>query len=113
MSDMTAVNSAIRAAGGHAICAYLTAGYPDLDSFPRILAEVAAVSDVVEIGVPFTDPMADGQTIQQASHRGTCPARLRLAIGACAVPSRYGPPEPARIRCAERRSALMVPVPVP
>lgn len=68
MSDVTAVNSAIRAAGGHAICAYLTAGYPDLDSFPRILAEVAAVSDVVEIGVPFTDPMADGQTIQQASH---------------------------------------------
>jgi tryptophan synthase alpha chain len=68
MSDVTAVTTAITAARGHAICAYLTAGYPDLDSFPRILGEVAAVSDVVEIGVPFTDPMADGQTIQQASH---------------------------------------------
>jgi tryptophan synthase alpha chain len=68
-SPAGAVTSAIDAAGGQAICAYLTAGYPDLDSFPRILGEVAAVADVVEIGVPFTDPMADGQTIQQASHR--------------------------------------------
>ena len=83
MSDMTAVNSAIRVAGGHAICAYLTAGYPDLDSFPRILAEVAAVFAVssdphavapaqsrtaaatsaavlVDISVVIPSPFADG-----------------------------------------------------
>lgn len=63
-----AVTSAIEAAGGEAICAYLTAGYPDPDSFPSVLAAVASASDVVEVGIPFTDPMADGQTIQQASH---------------------------------------------
>lgn len=59
---------AIAAAGGQALCAYLTAGYPDLERFPEILTAVAEVADVVEIGVPFTDPMADGLTIQQASH---------------------------------------------
>lgn len=63
------VTTAIERAGGKAICAYLTAGYPDLGSFPEILASVAAAADVVEVGVPFTDPMADGQTIQQASHQ--------------------------------------------
>lgn len=70
MSDRAdQVTSSIRAAGGHAICAYLTAGYPSLDEFPPILTAVAATADVVEIGVPFTDPMADGQTIQKASHQ--------------------------------------------
>jgi tryptophan synthase alpha chain len=64
-----AVTAAIEDAGGQAICAYLTAGYPTLEAFPSILVEVAKVADVVEVGIPFTDPMADGQTIQQASHR--------------------------------------------
>lgn len=69
MSDrVESVTFAIEAASGRAICAYLTAGYPTLDGFPEILEEVAAVADVVEVGVPFTDPMADGQTIQKASH---------------------------------------------
>jgi tryptophan synthase alpha chain len=63
------VTAAIETAGGHAICGYVTAGYPDLESFPDILSKVADAADVVEVGVPFTDPMADGQTIQQASHR--------------------------------------------
>jgi tryptophan synthase alpha chain len=63
------VTRAIDQAGGAAICGYVTAGYPDLDSFPGILSAVARSADVVEVGVPFTDPMADGQTIQQASHR--------------------------------------------
>ena len=63
-----AITTAIERAGGHAICAYLTAGYPSPDRFPAILESVAAVADVVEVGIPFTDPMADGQTIQQASH---------------------------------------------
>lgn len=69
MTDcMEHVTEAIEAADGHAICAYLTAGYPNLDLFPDLLAGVSAVADVVEVGVPFTDPMADGQTIQKASH---------------------------------------------
>jgi tryptophan synthase alpha chain len=63
------VSTAIEKAGGQAICGYVTAGYPDLETFPEILSKVAASADVVEVGVPFTDPMADGQTIQQASHQ--------------------------------------------
>lgn len=63
-----AITTAILDSHGPAICAYVTAGYPDLASFPSILASVASVADVVEVGVPFTDPMADGLTIQRASH---------------------------------------------
>ena len=63
------VTAAIETAAGNAICGYVTAGYPDLDAFPEILSKVAGSADVVEVGVPFTDPMADGQTIQQASHQ--------------------------------------------
>ncbi len=62
------VSWAIEKSGGQAVCAYLTAGYPDLERFPGLMEEVAMAADVVEVGVPFTDPMADGQTIQRASH---------------------------------------------
>lgn len=62
------ITSAIEAADGRAICAYVTAGYPDPGRFGELLTKVAAAADVVEVGVPFTDPMADGQTIQKASH---------------------------------------------
>ena len=69
MSDPASdVTTAIRAADGPAICAYLTAGYPTPGLFPEVITEVARVADVVEVGIPFTDPMADGQTIQHASH---------------------------------------------
>lgn len=69
MSDPGAVISdAIRAADGPALCAYVTAGYPDLAAFGHILEAVAGAADVVEVGIPFSDPMADGLTIQQASH---------------------------------------------
>ena len=52
-----------------AIAAFLTAGYPTRRQFSQHLRAVAGVSDVVEIGVPFSDPMADGVTIQRASRR--------------------------------------------
>ena len=47
---------------------FITAGYPDKDAFITTLKKIAAEGDVVEIGVPFTDPMADGVTIQRSSH---------------------------------------------
>jgi tryptophan synthase alpha chain len=68
MNDSRSITTAIEEAPGPAICAYVTAGYPDLGSFPGILRAVASAADVVEVGVPFTDPMADGLTIQRASH---------------------------------------------
>jgi tryptophan synthase alpha chain len=64
------IASALRAAaarGEPALVAFLTAGYPQKQRFREHLAAVAAGADVVEIGVPFTDPMADGVTIQRSS----------------------------------------------
>jgi len=54
-------------AGEPALVAYLTAGFPRRQSFREDLATIARAADVVEVGVPFTDPMADGVTIQKAS----------------------------------------------
>jgi tryptophan synthase alpha chain len=45
----------------------MTAGFPDRAGFRASLGAIAAAADVVEIGIPFTDPMADGMTIQRAS----------------------------------------------
>ena len=63
-----AITKAIEAADGPALCAYVTGGFPDMDSFGEVIRVVADAADVVEVGIPFTDPMADGQTIQDASH---------------------------------------------
>jgi tryptophan synthase alpha chain len=50
-----------------AVVAFLTAGFPSKDHFAADLVQLASEADVVEIGVPFTDPMADGVTIQRSS----------------------------------------------
>lgn len=50
-----------------AIVGFLTAGFPSKERFRADLEAIAAEADVVEIGVPFTDPMADGVTIQRSS----------------------------------------------
>ena len=70
MAARDSISSAISAAasqGRPALVGFLTAGFPSRESFKRNLAEVASACDVVEIGVPFSDPMADGSTIQRAS----------------------------------------------
>jgi len=68
MTPSEKISAAIRQApGGTAIVAFVTAGFPSRDSFRQHLAEVGNEADVVEIGVPFTDPMADGMTIQRSS----------------------------------------------
>jgi tryptophan synthase len=47
---------------------YLTAGYPEpFETVPLLLALEAGGADVIELGVPFTDPVADGATVQQAN----------------------------------------------
>jgi tryptophan synthase alpha chain len=63
------IETALRVESGRRtkLVAFLTAGYPSPDAFAPLLREVGAVADVVEIGVPFSDPMADGVTIQRAS----------------------------------------------
>jgi tryptophan synthase alpha chain len=70
MKPHARLSSAIRAAvdrGEPALVAFMTAGFPQIDKFAAHLHAVASVADVVEIGVPFTDPMADGMTIQRSS----------------------------------------------
>ena len=70
MSPAESISAAIRNAasrGEPALVAFLTAGFPSRERFREHLQAVAAGADVVEIGVPFTDPMADGVTIQRSS----------------------------------------------
>ncbi len=55
------------AAGRPAIAAFLTGGFPSRAEFPGFLASAAGEADLVEVGVPFSDPMADGLTIQRSS----------------------------------------------
>ena len=60
----------IRFAGKPGLVAYLTAGDPDLPTTRDIaLAAIDAGADVIELGVPFSDPLADGPVIQRASER--------------------------------------------
>jgi tryptophan synthase alpha chain len=64
------IEAAIRSAssaGRPALAAFLTAGFPSRRSFPAFLRATACAADVIEIGVPFSDPMADGVTIQRTS----------------------------------------------
>ncbi len=63
-----------RDAGRPAMVAYVTAGFPSKESFAANLKAVASAADVIEIGVPFSDPMADGPTVQRSS-------RVALAQG--------------------------------
>ncbi len=55
-------------AGRTALLPFITAGYPEPKDFIATLKRIAAVSDVVELGIPFSDPMADGMTIQRSSY---------------------------------------------
>jgi tryptophan synthase alpha chain len=64
------ISAAIRAAndaGRTALVPFITAGYPEPEDFITSLREVTSAGDVVELGIPFSDPMADGMTIQRSS----------------------------------------------
>src|SRR5471032_2508100 len=70
MTPRDRISAAIRAAnaGGEvALVGFMTAGYPSRERFGEHLLSIARGADVIEIGVPFTDPMADGVTIQRES----------------------------------------------
>jgi tryptophan synthase alpha chain len=53
--------------GRPAIMPYITSGYPTIEGFGQLLLDVAEVADAIEVGVPFSDPMADGPVIQASS----------------------------------------------
>jgi len=70
MSRIAETFSALRAAGRQALIPYVTAGDPHADATAEIMLAMAkAGANVIELGVPFSDPMADGPVIQRASER--------------------------------------------
>lgn len=70
MSRIQTAFQRLKGEGRKALIPFITAGDPDADlTVPLMQALVAAGADVIELGVPFSDPMADGPTIQRASER--------------------------------------------
>lgn len=59
--------SSLRSGGRTALIPYLTAGYPTPDASAAALRSAAEVADIIEVGVPFSDPLADGPTIQRST----------------------------------------------
>ncbi|MGJ3703749.1 MULTISPECIES: tryptophan synthase subunit alpha [Variovorax] len=67
MSRIAATFDALKRDGRRALIPYVTAGFPYADITPELMhGMVAAGADVIELGVPFSDPMADGPVIQKA-----------------------------------------------
>ena len=90
MPARDSVSTAIRnrrATGQPALIAYITAGFPKREGFIQQLHSVASVADVVEIGVPFTDPMADGTTSATRSCSSTCRASRRHCANPASGPA--------------------------
>ena len=70
MSRIAGVFTALKDQGRQALIPFVTAGDPSLETtLPLMHALVEAGADIIELGVPFSDPMADGPVIQRASER--------------------------------------------
>lgn len=70
MTRIDAKFAALKAEGKKAFVAYLMAGDPDIETSLAVMKGMPAAGvDVIELGMPFTDPMADGPTIQHAGQR--------------------------------------------
>jgi len=81
MSRITERFAQLRAAGRTGLVVYVMAGDPDLETTRRlVLALEGAGADVIELGVPFTDPLADGPSIQAANERALAAGVTLAAI---------------------------------
>ncbi len=81
MSRIVACFEALRERGDKALIPFLTAGDPDLETTEAIvLAMAEAGADVIELGVPFSDPTAEGPTIQRSSARAQAGGTTLRAI---------------------------------
>lgn len=70
MSRIATTFASLRTRHATALMPYLTVGFPQRDStLDLVPAMIAAGADMFELGVPFSDPLADGATIQRATHR--------------------------------------------
>jgi tryptophan synthase alpha chain len=81
MSRIAVTFAALKAQGRKALIPYVTAGFPFADITPELMHGMAAAgADVIELGVPFSDPSADGPVIQQSGEKA-----LALGIGTVQV----------------------------
>ena len=99
MSPREQVSRTIRTAAGRgqpALVAYLTAGFPSRERFRDHLRALADAADVVEVGVPFTDPMADGVTICTSASSCSASAALRSLLSSRGRSGTMKPDTPAR-----------------
>jgi len=81
MSRIQATFDTLKSRGRKALIPYVMSGFPQADVTPDLMHRlVSAGADVIELGVPFSDPMADGPVIQKAGE-----AALRLGIGTTQV----------------------------
>ncbi len=81
MSRIDATLAALKAQGRKALIPYVTAGYPFADVTPELIhSMVGAGADIIELGVPFSDPSADGPVIQKAGDKA-----LAFGIGTAQV----------------------------
>src|ERR1700742_2992734 len=80
------------------LVAYITVGDPDLATSHRIaLAAIDAGADVLELGVPFSDPLADGPVIQRASERAIVHSTILRLLIALPADLRRERPQPALV----------------
>jgi tryptophan synthase alpha chain len=67
---MSRIASVFQKSGHKALIPYITAGYPSLEATLKAVPLLAAGgADIIELGIPFSDPLADGATIQESSYR--------------------------------------------
>jgi tryptophan synthase alpha chain len=70
MSRIEAAFARLKREEGHGLIPFITAGDPDLETTGKLLIELArAGASIIELGIPFSDPVADGPVIQRASER--------------------------------------------
>src|SRR5437667_5298146 len=70
MSRIRETFAALKHLGRGGFIPFITAGDPDLTTTELLLSELAAVgADIIELGIPFSDPVADGEVIQRAAER--------------------------------------------
>jgi tryptophan synthase alpha chain len=70
MSRIASTFARLRAAGRTGLIPFITVGYPELDAAMELVpAMVRAGADLIELGIPFSDPLADGATVQHSSHQ--------------------------------------------